>query len=82
LADARSILAGQLQRYKLCRSCYERHATKSRIKQNGPCYICRGLMDSLDSTAQRILDAARGYEFNTFLIGAMLPRRFMKERTQ
>ncbi len=73
MADARNILAGQLERYRLCRSCYERHGTKSRIKQNGPCYICRGLMDTLDSIAQRILDATRGYEFNTFLIGAMLP---------
>lgn len=73
MADARNILASQLERYNLCKSCYERHGTKSRIKQNGPCCICRGLMDNIDSTAGRMLDAVREYEFHTFLIGAMLP---------
>jgi tRNA pseudouridine synthase 10 len=30
-------------------------------------------MDSLDSIAEKIMDAVRGYEFRTFLIGATLP---------
>lgn len=69
MADARAIL---LKQYKLCKRCFERHAG-GRARQDGQCYICRGLMGNLDSTADKIIDAVRGYEFETFLIGATLP---------
>jgi tRNA pseudouridine synthase 10 len=69
LADAQAIL---LKHYKLCRRCFERHGG-GRTKHSAQCYICRGLMDSLDSIAEKIMDAVRGYEFQTFLIGATLP---------
>ncbi|HEU4605626.1 MAG TPA: tRNA pseudouridine(54/55) synthase Pus10 [Nitrososphaera sp.] len=60
-----------LKQYKLCKRCFERHGG-DRAKPE-KCYICRGLMDSLDSMAGMIMDAVRGYEFKTFLIGATLP---------
>ncbi|HEV8404784.1 MAG TPA: tRNA pseudouridine(54/55) synthase Pus10 [Nitrososphaera sp.] len=61
-----------LKQYKLCERCYERHAGR-RTKPEKHCFICRGLMDSLDSIADRVTDAVKGYEFQTFLIGATLP---------
>lgn len=42
-------------------------------KPDKQCYICRGLMGSLDLIADKIMDAVKGYEFKTFLIGATLP---------
>jgi tRNA pseudouridine synthase 10 len=59
-----------LKQYKLCTHCLERHIGTG--KSSKPCYICRGLMDSLDAIANRILAAVKGYEFETFLIGATL----------
>jgi tRNA pseudouridine synthase 10 len=70
-ADAKSIL--QLKQYKLCRCCLERHTDASRIKPDSPCYICRGLMDDLDSIVDRIMAAVQDYEFGTFVVGATLP---------
>lgn len=69
MADARAIL---LKQYKLCRGCSERHGI-AKAKPGGQCDICRGLMDNLESIAEKIMDAVRGYEFETFLIGATLP---------
>jgi tRNA pseudouridine synthase 10 len=68
-ADAQAIL---LKRYKLCKRCFERHGG-ARAKPDKQCHICRGLMDSLDLIADRVMDAVKGYEFETFLIGATLP---------
>ena len=69
MADAQAIL---LKQYKLCERCFERHAG-GRTKPEMHCYICRGLMDSLDSIEDKVADAVRDYEFQTFLIGATLP---------
>lgn len=68
MADAQLTL---LKQYKLCKRCSERQGG-DRAKPE-KCYICRGLMDSLDSMSGMIMDAVRGYEFRTFLIGATLP---------
>lgn len=75
MANAQNILAQQLLRqYKLCRRCFERNAGGSgRVEPDKPCYICRGLMEDLDSIIVRIKAAVKGYEFQTFLIGATLP---------
>ncbi|HEX2014874.1 MAG TPA: THUMP domain-containing protein, partial [Nitrososphaera sp.] len=71
-ADARNVLASKLKQYKMCRRCLERHGC-SRLKPIVPCYICRGLMDKLDGIESKIYSAAKEYEFETFLIGAVLP---------
>jgi tRNA pseudouridine synthase 10 len=71
-ADAKSALL-QLRQYKLCKHCLERHTDAGRVKPDSPCYICRGLMDDLDSIVDRIMDAVRDYEFDTFVVGATLP---------
>lgn len=68
MVDAQAIL---LKQYKLCRRCFERHGGDGAKPDK--CYICRGLMDCLDSIAGRIVEAVKGYEFKTFLIGATLP---------
>src|SRR5215218_8584356 len=59
-----------LKQYRLCKRCLERHFSTG--KSTKPCYICRGLMDSLGVIANSILSAVRGFEFDTFLIGATL----------
>jgi tRNA pseudouridine synthase 10 len=59
-----------LKRYKLCKHCVERHVRTG--KSSKPCYICHGLMDNLDDIAKSITAAVKGYEFETFLIGATL----------
>lgn len=71
MADAKSIAVSLLSRYKLCRHCLERHG--SRQKPGSPCYVCRGLLDQKDAIVRRIVSAAKEYEYDTFLIGAMLP---------
>lgn len=71
MADAKNILSGQLKGYRLCKQCLERHG--SRQKPGEPCYICRGLMGKQDSIVRAILAAGRKYQFDTFLIGAVLP---------
>lgn len=63
----------QLKQYKLCRRCSERHGSALREKPSQPCFICRGLMEELDSLVEKIRTAIRGYEFDTFLVGATLP---------
>ena len=60
-----------LKRYKLCKHCLERHFGVG--SPTNPCYICNGLMDSLDLIANSMLAAAKDYQFETFLIGATLP---------
>src|ERR687892_194930 len=68
-----------LKHYRLCKRCLERH-TRSTAGSAGassgllllPCYICRGLMDNLDTIAKSILAAVKGFEFDTFLVGAAL----------
>lgn len=59
-----------LKQYRLCKRCLERHISTG--KSSRPCYICRGLMDNLDTIANSILSAVKGFEFDTFLIGATL----------
>ena len=69
MANAQAVL---LKQYKLCERCFERHAG-SRTKPEKQCFICRGLMDNLDSIADRVANAVKEYDFQTFLIGATLP---------
>jgi tRNA pseudouridine synthase 10 len=59
-----------LKQYRLCKCCIERHISTG--KSSRPCYICRGLMDNLGAIANSILAAVKGFEFDTFLIGATL----------
>ena len=59
-----------LKQYRLCKHCIERHISTG--KSSRPCYICRGLMDNLGAIANSILAEVKGFEFDTFLIGATL----------
>ncbi len=44
------------------------------IKQKNPksCYLCKNLMPELGVFLNKMLDISKGYEFSTFLIGAIL----------
>lgn len=71
-ADTRNLLI-QLKQYKLCKRCLTRHAEDHYAKAEAQCYICRGLMGSLDMIVDKVVVAVRQYEFDTFVIGATLP---------
>jgi tRNA pseudouridine synthase 10 len=68
-----------LKEYQLCRHCLARQAGAPARKQAEKCYICRGMMGSLDNMAKEVLAATEPYEFDTFLVGATLPTQ-MYER--
>jgi tRNA pseudouridine synthase 10 len=59
-----------LKQYRLCKYCLARHISTG--KPSRPCYICQGLMDNLGAIANSILVEVKGFEFDTFLIGATL----------
>ncbi len=74
------------KQYNLCSYCLYRQFAPVR-KNNAhrkikaarndtySCYICHGLMSQLDSIIKKICDdvEARGYEYESFLLGASLP---------
>lgn len=48
--------------------------TRESIRNSRGCYICHGLMGQLDSITDRVLaDVQKKYEFDSFLVGAVLP---------
>jgi tRNA pseudouridine synthase 10 len=59
-----------LKQFRLCKHCLARHISTG--KPSRPCYICQGLMDNLGAIANSILAEVKGFEFDTFLIGATL----------
>lgn len=71
--DSRSALV-QLKEYQLCHRCLARQtSTTPGRKTVQKCFICRGLMDGLDSMVEEVRQALKPYEFRTFLVGATLP---------
>ncbi|MFQ5920457.1 MAG: tRNA pseudouridine(54/55) synthase Pus10 [Nitrososphaerales archaeon] len=81
--------------YGLCARCLSRQLslprrgrttgmkTKKYGKSNaGQCHICRGLMDSTADLLALILDSLQGYQFRTFLIGAMLPQQILEREDE
>jgi tRNA pseudouridine synthase 10 len=82
------------KRYNLCASCLNRqfapvrknngraHRSSNSPKSNpNSCQICQGLMSQLDSTIKKICDdvEAKGYEYESFLLGASLPSAFFEK---
>ncbi|MDP9290390.1 MAG: hypothetical protein M3P08_19635 [Thermoproteota archaeon] len=66
------------KRYNLCSYCISRHLTVGRGRllddDFDRCYICCGLMNRLDFIIGRIEETVKEvYEFDTFLIGTILP---------
>ncbi len=47
---------------------------RKKLKQKVPisCYICKNLMDDLDSSVNKILEISSHYDFSSFLIGAVI----------
>ena len=76
MVDSHGVLL--LKEYQLCRHCLARQSGTSK-RQAEKCYICRGMMGSLDDMAKEVLAATKPYEFETFLVGATLPTQ-MYER--
>jgi tRNA pseudouridine synthase 10 len=88
------VLQYEIQKsYNLCSYCLYRQFApvrknngRAHKKINAPkndpnsCYICQGLMSQLDSTNTKICDnvEAKGYEYESFLLGASLPSAFFE----
>jgi len=65
------------QDYRLCGPCLERQRVE---KADGPtagegetCYICEGLMDRVNSTAEEAARCVKRYEFRSFSVGVSMP---------
>lgn len=79
-----------LKNYVLCDGCISRQllVAKNDLKKkyapktSEPCYICNGLMSSIDDLLTLVLDALKGYQFNTFLIGAVLPSQMLEREDE
>ena len=63
-------LVQQIKRYSLCALCAKRNGS---LRASDKCDICRGLMVEINNLATEIALAIKDYEFETFLIGAILP---------
>ncbi len=75
------------KRYNLCSYCISRHLTvgRGRLSDDGfdRCYICHGLMSRLDFVIGRIEEAVKEvYEFDSFLIGTILPTDIYEREDQ
>jgi tRNA pseudouridine synthase 10 len=64
--------------YNLCKWCSERQHIKNysphKITKN--CQICGGLWNHLEETCNKIIQATRNYQYETFLIGLTLDHSF------
>lgn len=62
--------------FDLCDSCLARITKKSRRdsprKNAKSCFVCRGIMDSIDSLADMVVKRIEGYQFETFTVGSTL----------
>lgn len=74
-----------LNEYHLCNSCMQRLfaaklgstslkklVTERPQKKLVKCYICKNFFSELDTYVKKILDASSGFEFSSFLVGAVL----------
>jgi tRNA pseudouridine synthase 10 len=70
--------------YALCERCLSRQMAQKgkRGGKSKECYICDGLMDGLDDLLNLILGALKGYQFRTFLIGAVLPSQMLEREDE
>jgi len=79
-----------LKSYALCYRCMSRQLSiaKSDLKKkyitksSESCYICNGLMSSIDYLLALVHDALKQYQFNTFLIGAILPQQMLEREDE
>ena len=79
-----------LKNYALCERCISRQLSlaksdlkKKHIAKTGEqCYICNGLMSNIDELLELVLGALKKYQFNTFLIGAVLPQQMLEREDE
>ena len=64
------------QDYRLCGLCSERQGVGVRelaVADGSTCYICEGLMDRIDPTAEEVARQVARYEFGSFSVGVSIP---------
>ena len=80
-------LFSSLSTYSLCELCFKRNIPRLPARKKlaggnggGPtrCQLCRGLMTDLDLMVSKIIDASKEFQFQTFLIGAVLPTQIFE----
>ena len=65
-----------LQTFKLCQRCAERQGTRSPAFEKvlgKDCFVCAGLMDTVEEMARIASKRARRYQFRTFSVGVSIP---------
>lgn len=64
--------------YKLCNWCLERQCIKNHALQKivEDCKICHGIWNRLDKTCNKIIQATKDYQYDSFLIGLTLDHSF------
>ncbi|HEX7275128.1 MAG TPA: hypothetical protein VF248_05900 [Nitrososphaeraceae archaeon] len=64
--------------YSLCKWCSERqHIRNSRFEKiTKECQICNGLWNQLDQSCNKIIQATKNYQYDTFQIGLTLDHSF------
>ena len=59
-----------------------RKGIDTKQAMNSNCYICQGIMPSIEEFAQKVLEAIKSYEFETFLVGASVPSSIVEREDQ
>ena len=85
ILKTRAAARGVLEQYELCDSCLGRMFSKGlglrsnrrlgarlRDAPAARCYVCRGLMDSMNPLVDSMLARSERYEFDTFAVGAQV----------
>ena len=64
--------------YKLCNWCLERQCIEDHPIQKNveDCKICHGIWNQLDKTCNKIIQATKDYQYDSFLIGLTLDHIF------
>ncbi|HEX7818917.1 MAG TPA: hypothetical protein VF419_06025, partial [Nitrososphaeraceae archaeon] len=64
--------------YKLCNWCLERQCIKDYHLQKivEDCKICHGIWSQLDKICNKIIQATKDYQYDSFLIGLTLDHSF------
>lgn len=64
--------------YKLCNWCLERQCIKNHPLQKivEDCKICHGIWNQLDKACNKIIQATKDYQYDSFLIGLTLDHSF------
>ena len=76
-----------IKKTRLCSFCLRRQGVSAKQVRSGAvgsseCEICGGLLADLSRIAGLVTNKLKGYEFDTFLIGASIPQKVLDEEDE